>query len=540
MYPPRSFPPRRPAPPAAFRVSAFTLTLALSLGAAPWAHAHAQAQAGASAEAGEPAGSADAAFLLSRAREAARQDRNQVSADLFARAIAQAPQRRAELLPEYADQLTYSSRAGQAVPLYREALQSAPAGEPRQRLLRGLGLALLWSDQPGPARDVYETLLRERPGDADAQRNLARALSWSGRQRDAQVVLQDLLQRHPQDREARVQLAESLYWMGRTDRAIEVLQHPSLQQEASALRLRESLSQGLKPRTQVEGLRSTQSDELDIDTLRFSHEMALADGRGAAGLRVARIDFEREDGTDAVRLTRPAVYGRWRFSDAAEINAELGTERIEPRGGGAYDKAVYSTWLTWWANDQVRMDASSSRVSFDNLRSLRLGITAIQNAVSMDFAPDERQRYNLRAERGLYSDGNRRWTGQASGEWRAHLKPEVWLGLRHARTSFEQRLDNGYFNPDRVQVTQATLRLNHRFAADSAWTVSAFLAAGRERAVPDGEKPSWDASLSIGRQLARDTRLEARLQRFSSRTSTGVGPSGFERTTAALTLEQRW
>ncbi|MBL0419000.1 tetratricopeptide repeat protein [Ramlibacter sp. AW1] len=491
---------------------------------------------------GVPLQAQEADQLLQQAREAARQDRNRASADLFEQLLRQAPHRRPELLPEYADQLTYSERARQAVPLYREALATGAVDAPqRQRLLKGLGLALLWSDQPGEAGGVYRELLREQPGDLDAQRNLARALSWSGRQREAIAVLEPLLQQRPDDREARVQLAESQQWMGRPDLARRTLADSRLEGDEKAARLRDEGIRSTRPRTWVDAQRSSQSDELDIRQWRLGHEASLADGRGAAGLRLTQLDFERGDGTDDVRLTRPSVFGRWRFSDAAELNAELGAERIDPRGTPSFDRWIYASWFTWWPGDQVRIDFSSSRTTFDNLRSLRQGLTAVQNGASVDFTPSERQRYNLRLERGIYSDGNRRWAGQASGEWRMRLKPEVWLGVRHGRQDFEQQLDNGYFNPDRVRVTQATARLQHRLPAEAGpWDVTAFLALGREDAVPDGSKPAWDASLAIGRQLTRDTRLEARVQRFSSRTQSAGGTSGFERTTVGLRLEQRW
>ncbi|WP_167784654.1 tetratricopeptide repeat protein [Ramlibacter rhizophilus] len=478
--------------------------------------------------------------LVEQARDAARSDRNREAAGLFAQALARAPQRRREWLLDYAEQLTYSERARQAVPLYREALGGELGAEQRQRALRGLGLALLWSDRPSAAREAYEELLRLAPGDVDARRQLAQALSWSGRQRASAAVLEGVLRENPQDAQARAQLAQSQLWLGRPDAAARALAQPGLDSDARVLALRRDIAQAVAPRTSAETQRSTQSDDLDIDSLRLAHEVPLAQGRGAAGLRLARTEFEREDGSDAVRLTRPSAFGRWRFNDAFELNAELGVERIEPRATDGIDKWVYATWLTWWPSDLVRMDFSSSRVSFDNLRSLRLGLTAIQNGVSMDLTPDERQRYNVKIERGLYSDGNRRWTAQASGEWRWRPKPEVWLGLRHGRSEFAQRLDNGYFNPDRVRVTQGTLRVNHRFAGDGPWDLSAFLALGREQAVPDGSKPAWDASLALGRRLGPDTRLEARLQRFSSRTGTAAGVSGFERTTAGLRLEHRW
>ena len=80
--------------------------------------------------------------LLAAARQAARADRNREAADLFARAIDRAPQRRSELLREYADQLTYARQAGAAVPLYRELIAAEKSPEERLHILGGLGLLL--------------------------------------------------------------------------------------------------------------------------------------------------------------------------------------------------------------------------------------------------------------------------------------------------------------------------------------------------------------------------------------------------------------
>jgi len=484
-----------------------------------------------------PAQSADPAPVLQQAREAARQDRNRDSALLFERAISLAPDRRAEFLPEYADQLTYSGSAREAVAFYQEALKGAQ-GEPRLRLLRGLGLALLWSDQPVRASGIYEEYLRARPDDTDATRNLARSLLWSERKRTAAELLQAHLREHPNDQEARVLLAQSLAWRGLPHAASEVLDHAGLAGNAGALALRNELRPSLRARTQADAHRSTQSDRLEIETLRFGHEVPVASARGAAGLRLSRMGYESVATGEAVRVARASAHGRWRFSEAAEINAELGRENISPEGSASFGKLVYAGWITWWAGDALRLDLSSSRQTFDNLRSLRLGLTLVQNGVSVDLTPDERQRYNVRLERGLYSDGNRRSSAHASGEWRWSLRPPLWLGVRHSRSSFAARLDNGYFNPDRVDVTQATLRFSHRFA--SAWDLEAFVAAGREHAVPDGSKPAYDASLALGYRVSPATRLEARAQRFTSRTQVSGGVGGFERTTFGLRLDQGW
>jgi|GEM_PF-1604200 len=476
--------------------------------------------------------------LVEAARAAARNDRNQESADLFRRAIQQAPERRRDLLQEYADQLTYSSRASQAVPLYREVLADPTQRDERLRVLRSLGLALLWSDRPGQARDIYEELLREEPADQDARRNLGRALSWSGRQREASVMLRDFLQQHPDDQEARVQLAQTQVWSGRPDLAQRTLDGANTMEREDARRLQRDIDRAAAPRTRANIQRSTQSDQLNIQQANLTHDISFDQGLGSVGVGLDRLKFEREDGTDSVQVSRPMLRGRYRFSEAAELNGEVGQERIEPRGRAPIDRGVYSTWFTWWPGDMVRVDFSAKRSTFDNLRSLRQGLTATQQAVSVELTPDERQRYRAQLERGIYSDGNRRQFGQIEGEYRWLNQPESWVGLRHTRFGFSQLLDNGYFNPKDFHATHLTLRLIHRPQGyGGPWDLGAFAVVGREYANPDGSKPTYDVSLLAGWRLDPRTRLEARVQRFSSRTSAF---SGFARTTVGLSLEGSW
>ncbi|HEY8381151.1 MAG TPA: tetratricopeptide repeat protein [Microvirga sp.] len=121
--------------------------------------------------------------LVGAARQAAGRNANGEAASLFARAISGLPDRRGELLPEYADQVAYAGRPAEAVPLYREALRDGarPAAE-RTRLRRGLAFALLWSNQFREAIAAWQTILRENPRDQEARKTLGDALVGGARQ----------------------------------------------------------------------------------------------------------------------------------------------------------------------------------------------------------------------------------------------------------------------------------------------------------------------------------------------------------------------
>jgi tetratricopeptide (TPR) repeat protein len=500
-----------------------------------WTLAAAQAPTAAPAPAaGQPPASTQA--LVDAARAAARADRNREAADLFGRAIAASPPHRRELLPEYADQLNYSGQSARAVPLFEEALAAPRSRQEELQSLRGLGLALLWTDRPTRARAVFERFLREQPDDLDASRNLARALSWSGRQREAIAHLRGHRRAQPEDGEAGVILAQAQAWLGRPDESARTLaQLP--QPRDDARRLAADLERWRAPHTTADAQRSTQTDHLNIRSGRVGHAVGFGEGRGTAGLRLDRVDYDREDGSDSARVTRPMVTGRYRISDAVEVNAEAGTERVQPRGGPTTDTTVYATWFTWWPNDLVRLDLSASRASFDNLQSLRLGLAASPRGLSMDVTPTERQRYTVRLEQASYSDGNNRRWAQLETEYRWRTHPDAWLGLRHTRFEFDRELNNGYFNPSSFRSTQLTWRTLWRpDGPEGRWDVAGYVAFGREHAQPGGSKPATDVSLRAGYRLDAATRLEARAQHFTSRTA----GSGFARTIFGAALERSW
>jgi tetratricopeptide (TPR) repeat protein len=478
---------------------------------------------------------ADAQPVVDSARAAARADRNREAADLFGAAMAQAPQRRRELLQEYADQLLYSQRARDAIPLYHEILEHPRTDDERRSARKGVGLAFLWTDQPFLARPHFEALVREQPEDADVSRNLGRALSWSGRQREAVSHLRQHLTRHPQDGEARVQLAQAQAWMGRPDAALASLDGLD---SKDAGKLRAALERELAPRTHLGAERSAQSDDLDIRAWRLGQVVAFGQGRGSLGLRLERVDYEREDRTDGAHVQRPVVLGRYRLSDAFEWNGEAGREHIRLRGGRASESTVYNTWLTWWPSDLVRFDLSASRSDFDNLRSLRQAIMHRDTGISMDVTPDDRQRYTARLQRMDVSDGNRRRMAQMEGEYRWRTHPDIWLGARYTQFEFDRQLDHGYFNPLRFRSLLVTARALWRPGGDGGrWEFGAYAAAGREEVTPDGDKPVHDLSLRAAYRIDPATRLELRAQRFSSRTSAATG---FARTTFGMGLERSW
>jgi tetratricopeptide (TPR) repeat protein len=167
------------------------------------------------------------------ARQAAERTRNADAASFFRRAIETAPQRRQELLPEYADQTAYSGSPASAVPLYQEALRDGQRPEAeRRRVRRGLAFALLWSNQFREAITAWQPLLRENPRDEEARKAFSDALVGAARQsagqtRNAEAVnfFERALTIMPgRRRELLREYAEQVLYAGQPLRAIPLFQ----------------------------------------------------------------------------------------------------------------------------------------------------------------------------------------------------------------------------------------------------------------------------------------------------------------------------
>ena len=133
------------------------------------------------------------ATTIRAARQAARGNRNSEAAALFDKAIRAVPRRRAELLPEYADALTYSGQSGAAVPLYREIVATSQKGVDTYVVRSHLALALGWSGQNQAALTAYNDLLSKRPGDGGLLLNRSRVLVALNRQGEPALLARTAL-----------------------------------------------------------------------------------------------------------------------------------------------------------------------------------------------------------------------------------------------------------------------------------------------------------------------------------------------------------
>jgi tetratricopeptide (TPR) repeat protein len=496
---------------------------------------------GAMAAAPTRADEAAANAWITTAREAARTDDHAASIQAFENAIAEAPAKRAEILREYADQLTYGGRGDDAIPLYREVLETPGiSADEASRARRGLALALSWSDQQLPALREYQALVANNPEDIDALRGIGRVESWRGQHRRAIADLEKFLSEYPDDPEGVTLLAQSLDWMGRPDRAQKLLRDHLARRpdNAPAQRLLTEIERSQRPETRFSYRESHQSDELRITGWEIGQDFRFNDGLTTVGPRFGTYRYNPQHSSD-IYVFRPGVHVRHRFNDAIEWNGSGWVDVIDEKHGDDSAPFTYDTWLTLWPNDFLRIDVGSNRTTFDNETSLRQDIRATYATGSVDVTPDEKTRITGRFRWGDYTDGNQQTWWQAEVERRIWNDPRTHLALRYTGMNFTKQLNNGYFNPNVYNSWDARLRAYDELLPGLWYHVE--VSAGAERESGHAAKAIWSAAGGFSYWI--NDWLEVALQYgyFSSKTGSGGGSSGgFARGTGSLSLRARW
>jgi tetratricopeptide (TPR) repeat protein len=493
------------------------------------------------------AGEAAANAWIATAREAAQANEHTKSIRAFEYAIAEDPSKRSEVLREYADQLTYGGRGDDAVPLYREVLDTPEiSADEETRARRGLALALSWTDQQLPALREYQALVAADPADLDALRSVGRVQSWRGQHRRAVEQLEDFLAEYPNDSQGVAQLAQTLDWMGRPDRAEKVLRdHLAVApDDANAQRLLEQIERDQRPETLFNYRESHQSDNLRITGWELGQDFQFNDGLTTVGPRfhTYRYDPQRHSGPadkSEIFVYRPGLHVRHRFNDAIEWNGTGWVDVIDEKHGDDGAPFTYDTWLTIWPNDFFRIDVGSNRTTFDNERSLRQNIKGTFATGSVDVMPDEKTRITGRFRWGDYTDGNEQTWWQAEVERRIWNEPRVHFAARYTGMDFKRVLNNGYFNPNVYHSGEGRIRAYDELLPGFWYHIEA--SAGAEHSSGESTQFIWSAAGGVSYWITDWLEVALRYGYFSSKTGSGGGSSGgFDRGTGSLTLRTRW
>lgn len=159
----------------------------------------------------------DADLLIEAGRVEGYADHNRQAADLYARVLRVAPQRRNDVLPSLAWQTLWAGDAQGALPMFEEA---AERKLDMPQSLSGAAQACTALGRHDCAEQRWRELLQRRPDDLAARKGLGRALLWQDRYAEAEHEFEAVLARQPEDREALLRLAQAKNFSGRHRAAI--------------------------------------------------------------------------------------------------------------------------------------------------------------------------------------------------------------------------------------------------------------------------------------------------------------------------------
>ncbi len=517
------------------------------------------------------AGDDSVEFTIASAREDARADRNAESARLFGQVISRYPERRRELLREWADQLCYSGQATQAAVMYRELLSDKTLSVTEElSARRGLALALSWSQQLRAALAEYEELLKRDDNDSDAQRGRARVLSWMGRhgpavaayrqivarhpddiesardigrveswrgrQKSAQRELRSFLEAHPDDAEARRILAQSLAWTGQTDDALLILRRLRDQEsgEPRTEELINEISLWTRQEFRVVSETSVQSDGLRIDHRGLNQIFRWNDGRTSATASFDLFSYIHRDRGDSMTVNRKGGMIQHRFNGWNEIHAGTSVERIAMVQGESRMVPVYTAWWTATPGDRSRFDLSLTRTTFDNKESLRNRIASTTGSLSMDFKPTGGAVLSARFRHAAHTDGNTQHWMQIEVQQKARWVPQLNVGFRFTSMGFATSEGRSYFSPMGYRSASVTAHGWGRLGKRLSWELDG--SAGAEESDRNG-RPIHSISAKLTWNPTPRVAIDAAFGRFASRQNSS---GGFARSTNTIGLRYNW
>ena len=354
---------------------------------------------------------------------------------------------------------------------------------------------LSYEDQPSCSLRSYDRVLEIDPANSEAERNVIRVQSWRGRQRTSQRLARAYLRAHPGDPTVTATLAQSELWLGRPDDATRVDRellgrNPS---DASALSLAGSIADARLPEFRFLQSIGTQSDGLIIKTTDVEGDVVSANGLSTLGFVYVPIAYVGQGITGDAVERRVGVAYRERFDDSTEIHATASNDEISAAGTAGHNRLLYDTYVTFWPSDSLRFDAGAREETFDNVTSLRMGITGSFQSLSADYTPDENDRLTFRGNIGTFTDGNRRQFQQVEYERLVDRTPRALFGVRATDYSFALPPGPRILRPAAIQLDRGDRAflygdLMKRFYYDGS------AAYGREWVLNGGTRPTHSVS----------------------------------------------
>jgi tetratricopeptide (TPR) repeat protein len=483
---------------------------------------------------------ADADLLIEVARVNGFADRNAEAARLYRRALAAAPQRRADILPSLAWQSLWAGLVDDAQALFTELSTNAPLhaewldglGQALQaqgdqagallalrrahalaptdfRLRRRLAMSLLWNGREDEAIRELAVLVSDQPGDRDLAWALANARNFAGLHRRALTGF--LALRAPVHAGERADLARAWHWAGYADRAWPLLADPT---DAESAWLRDWRVR----RERVPFGYATVERADDRDRL-VSQAYVL--GAGWHPLPGATLDFQLrrldlEDAAGRPTATQFQASYRWRLGEPDAASGTLWpTLALRVHHFPSWQTVTPTARLLWLPQDRWRVDAEATREVLETPRAVARQVTVDVLSVGAEHRPDGHWLLAGSTARLRFDDGTTRLRVNARVERKVSARPRLMAGLEASafdRVNGADSVDRGYWNPRRYAEARLYTTLTQEWRP---FDVYARLGLGVSQEVDasgsrnSGRPHLWE--LGLGWDAARGTRLRLAL-----------------------------
>lgn len=506
----------------------------------------------------------DAALRLRLAEAYAAQDTPAKALESCLKAAGIAPvdvsiRRSCARYAEWAGDLAESRKQFQAL------LKLAPDDE--QGLL-GAARAHGWSGKLEQAADYYKRYMELFPDNPDAWIEYARVRSWQGNITAALNVLDKYRGRFGESFHYREERARYLAWDNRPREALAIIT-PLVEEEPDdydrlytrtvALAADQQTGAALESLEELNRIRPDSTDTTllnrvvrtpmrssigaggsyynDSDTieirgvqldaeLRLTANTALSAGTAYHSVR-ADIDsgFATIDGRERTHHQQTWVGGSYRFNPLAAVSGRVGQGNIHNAG----DFTPYELALDLRPVDSTELSLRRSRdIHAPSPRAASLAILRDHNELAVKWRPDHKHVVEAIASHDDLSDGNAR-NQLVLAPRRAVLRTgslNADLGLYLDWQSFDENLNNGYYDPERYERYAGSLfgywKLNDDHGLSLIGT-----AGFHEDDSMDGFEFGTDVALELTSGLYRDWMSVARID-YSDRFQGAGGYDGWK------------
>ncbi len=392
-----------------------------------------------------------------------------------------------DLTLELAKVLSWDDRLEESARLYAD-LKAAHPDE--ARVLTGLGRTLSWQGRYEEAEAIYVDMETRRIDPIQAHLGRANLRAWSGDMDGALEFYSDVLKADPGNLEARLGRTRVQHWLG-FDRAASaqadtiVLDHPD---DRDGRRLRQEIRDRLSPVAGLDGFRYSDTDSNRVEGATAS---ALWFAEPQTSIRIGYTDYRAEFRCqDVLFCDEPGIaVGNLVTTGARSligtmhsrvigpltVHGEVGVVEEESFDGEHRTLGVGGGSIRWQVGPRFAAIGSAWRQALlDTAVLIDRGIRV--DSVEMRLEHRFKPRWVLSGAAGIggYSDDNSRLSAGASVVW----QPAIRVGLSGtfdvAYRSFDEDLNNGYFDPLRFDSELLTVAVWDRYR-DGAfyWRVEA-------------------------------------------------------------------